>query len=150
MQPANGHNNGSTTRGMGVIATAVSLIRRHAGDRQPIPRLSAAARTRLVTHPWGPGLNGLEDCIERALVLCESGVIEPNHLALTPNGSPDGETRETAAILSSLRATSGRRSEAAASLGIAPRTLRFRIAELRARGVAVPAASVPEQDARHG
>lgn len=150
MQPATQQDNGNTEGGIGVIATAVSLIRCHAGDRQPIPRLSAAARTRLVAHPWEPGLAGLEDCIQRALVLCDSDVIEPFHLALTPVGPPDGESRETAAILASLRAASGRRSTAAARLGIAPRTLRLKLADLRARGFAVPAAGAPERGVRHG
>lgn len=146
MQPAQQTDTNHQAQGLRVIATAVGCIRQHAGERQPVPRLSPAARICLAAHAWDPQLEGLEDCIKRALVLCESDVIEPRHLALNPSDTRDGESRETAAILASLQAAHGRRKAAAATLGIAPRTLRTKLANLRARGVPVPAA---ERGLRH-
>lgn len=150
MQPAVQERQSEPGSGIGIIAKAVSLIRRHAGDRHPVPQLSAAARTCLLAHPWDSGLETLEACIERALVLCESDVIEPRHLALSPANASDSESRETAAILTSLQAAHGKRGKAAVSLGIAPRTLRVKLADLRARGVAVPGCGVGEAGVPHG
>lgn len=135
--------------GTGIIAAAVDLIRHHAGDRNPVPRLSAAARTRLVARSWGPDLTDLEDCVQRALVLCDGDLIEPHHLSLGAVGARDGERRETAAILKSLRASRGRRRDAAQRLGITPRTLRRKVAVLRERGVAVPGTDRPDKAVHH-
>lgn len=120
----------------GVAAYAVSLIRRHAAGRPP--RLSAAAREHLESHFWAPGFVGLEVSIQRALVLCEGTVIEPRHLPLAGDAAIESERRERSAILKSLRATHGARREAAARLGIAPRTLRVKLAALRERGICLP------------
>lgn len=143
MQSANQTIDSSEDHGISIVAAAVSLIRRNAGAQRANPRLSSAARACLVAKAWGPDLDGLEDCIARALVLCNGDTVEPRHLALTPAGLLVGQARETDVILASLRAADGRRREAAASLGIAPRTLRMKLAALRTRGFAVPAARAP-------
>lgn len=72
----------TATSGTGIIAAAVDLIRHHAGDREPVPRLSPTARTRLVAHRWGSDLHDLEDRVQRALMLCDGDTIEPHHLSL--------------------------------------------------------------------
>lgn len=149
MQPAKRVHTNSQAYGLDVIAAATGLVRHHAGERQPVPRLSSAARAHLVAYPWGPELAGLEACIKRALVLGDADVIEPVHLGLAGPGSGATESRETAAILASLRAARGQRSTAAATLGIAPRTLRIKLAELRDRGVELPVAQVAEPELRH-
>jgi two-component system response regulator FlrC len=46
--------------------------------------------------------------------------------------------REEELILEALRAGAGSRKEAAERLGISPRTLRYKLARLRAEGAAVP------------
>lgn len=125
----------------GVVAYAVSLIRRHAGASPP--RLSDAARAHLQTHFWAPGYAGLEACIQRAIVLCDGQVIEPRHLPLDAGAVIEYERCEQRTILSNLEAAHGARREAAARLGIAPRTLRLKLADLRARGVFVPPPSQP-------
>lgn len=50
----------------------------------------------------------------------------------------DLRSREERLILEALRAESGKRKEAAARLGISPRTLRYKLARLREAGVAIP------------
>lgn len=149
MQPVQQVDTNSQAHGISVIAAATGLIRHHAGDRQPVPRLSSAARTSLAAYPWDAEMTGLEGCIKRALVLCDSDVIEPVHLGLTRSDSSESETRETAAILASLRAAGGQRATAAATLGIAPHTLRTKLADLRARGVPVPFVQPTGPGVRH-
>lgn len=128
-----------------MIATAVGLLRHHAGDRTPVPRLSATARRRLVEQAWEPDLAGLEACLQRALILCDGPLIEPEHLALGDRRRRDDEQQATDIILQSLKATGGQRRAAAARLGIAPRTLRLKLADLRASGLAVPGVEVSEE-----
>jgi two-component system response regulator FlrC len=61
-------------------------------------------------------------------------------LASVSNELGDGlKNREHVLILDALRAVDGRRNEAAERLGISPRTLRYKLARMRAGGVALPA-----------
>jgi len=46
--------------------------------------------------------------------------------------------REREIILATLAATDGSRKNAAQRLGISPRTLRYKLAQIRASGVAIP------------
>ena len=48
------------------------------------------------------------------------------------------KNREQALIIEALQAENGRRKEAAARLGISPRTLRYKLAKLREQGIAIP------------
>lgn len=48
------------------------------------------------------------------------------------------KNREQALIIEALEAENGRRKEAAARLGISPRTLRYKLAKLREQGIAIP------------
>ena len=47
-----------------------------------VPNLSAAAEEALKRHSWPGNIRELENAIERALVLADGDVIEPEHLAL--------------------------------------------------------------------
>lgn len=132
---------------LGVVALAISLIRRHSAGEPP--QLSAGARRMLAEFPWHNDLQALDDCIQRALVLCEGGVLEPGHLGMAAADQVCGERRATAAILKSLRATHGARREAARRLGIAPRTLRLKLATLKQRGFDLPAIETPSQSLRY-
>lgn len=129
-----------------VVPLAVVLIRRLAGSREPLPRLSTAARLALTAYDWPGGYAELETCIERALVLGDGPVIEADHLTLNDD---DGARRSRTMILRSLRAARGLRPVAAARLGISPRTLRYRLAALRAEGVVLPTARPFAEEAGH-
>ncbi|MEQ8798350.1 MAG: hypothetical protein RJQ08_07885 [Salinisphaeraceae bacterium] len=129
----------------GVVPRAVSLLRRHADGRPP--QLTAAARRQLEAHAWASEA-ALERCLQRALVLCDGRAIEPRHLGLSGSAT-DHLRREQRRILNSLRAARGLRRDAAARLGIAPRVLRLKLAELKAQGIGLPAFAPDEAELRH-
>jgi two-component system response regulator FlrC len=54
----------------------------------------------------------------------------------------DLRSREEETILAMLRAVTGNRAAAAARLGISPRTLRYKLARMRAAGIAIPGENV--------
>src|SRR5690606_4714536 len=110
----------------------------------------------------------LDNAIQRALILQQNGTIQPQDLCLdmpigmapvaapvqdlTPRGlgeetsgdasgalGEDLRRREFEMILETLRAERGRRKEAAERLGISPRTLRYKLAQMRDAGLDVEA-----------
>ncbi len=129
----------------GVAPRAVSLLRRHADGRPP--QLTAAARRQLEGHAWASEA-ALERCLQRALVLCDGRAIEPRHLGLS-GAAGDHLRREQRRILNSLRAARDLRRDAAARLGIAPRVLRLKLAELKAQGICLPAFAPDDAELRH-
>ena len=54
----------------------------------PVPDLSAAAEDTLRRHSWPGNIRELENAIERALVLAEGTLVEPEHLALEEAAAP--------------------------------------------------------------
>ena len=123
------------------------------------PRLSSAAITALTTHDWPGNVRELDNVIQRALILRSGDVIDapdirfetvdPVHTAQQADAAPasnnaprdlnmDMKTHERELIISALR-TKASRKEVADTLGISPRTLRYKLAKLRDAGVALPA-----------
>jgi two-component system response regulator FlrC len=134
----------------------------------PAVRLSHEASQCLREHAWPGNVRELDNAIQRALILQQSGTIQPQDLCLdmpigmapvsaplqsnAPIGlgeEPVGEAggalgedlrrREFEMILETLRAERGRRKEAAERLGISPRTLRYKLAQMRDAGLDVEA-----------
>ena len=125
-------------------------------------RLSEAAQQKLLEHAWPGNVRELENVIERAVIIGGSQ-IEAIHLqfdlipangdgegaelpvGLRADAAPPGATglratlrsQEQRRILQALSSCVTRRA-AAGQLGISERTLRYKIAQLRAAGVAVP------------
>ncbi len=142
------------------IAMQLLALRTRSGTR--IPALSADAAHLLLTHPWPGNVRELDNVLQRALILCAGPVIEPEHIeleAVAPPrlstaaavadlsvGSRGGalartlERAEQEILLDALRSPQATRRAIAESLGISPRTLRYKLARLRASGVDVPAA----------
>jgi DNA-binding NtrC family response regulator len=105
--------------------------------------LSDASREQLLAYDWPGNIRELENCIERAAILCERGMIEPRDLRLSLSPDADGDRvrqlvdlsgtladvteRTLAAVervkLETVVRESSTRSEAAEALGITPRTL---------------------------
>ncbi|MCD4530965.1 sigma-54-dependent transcriptional regulator [Pseudomonas sp. C3-2018] len=132
-------------------------------------RFSAEAHSCLIAYPWPGNVRELDNAIQRALILQQGGVIQPDDfclagpvacaplpaLAVAPAAtllSPveaQGESvgalgddlrrREFQLIIDTLRAERGRRKEAAERLGISPRTLRYKLAQMRDAGMDVEA-----------
>ena len=111
-------------------------------------RLSAQAAQALQTHPWPGNVRELDNAVQRALVLQQGGVIDVADLYLdgvvasepAPASSELGvgvRQREFQLIVEVLRAERGRRKEAAERLGISPRTLRYKLAQMRDAGLDV-------------
>jgi len=58
---------------------------------RPVPVLSAEALAAVSSHPWPGNVRELENALERAVILCDSGTIEPELLGLD---IPAGAVRE--------------------------------------------------------
>ncbi|MCA1580580.1 MAG: sigma-54 dependent transcriptional regulator [Acidobacteria bacterium] len=108
-------------------------------------RLEAAARDRLRTYPWPGNVRELRNCLERAMILAESSVIEERHLRLTPDfaAAPApakeetlDEVRERGArgaerswLARALDRAKGDRTAAAESLGLSARRFEAKLRE---------------------
>jgi two-component system, response regulator FlrC len=122
------------------------------------PELEPCAADRLLNHPWPGNVRELDNVIQRALILRRDHNIDAASIHFetvgageddTPSPDPDASltrsgvldeslrNREEQLILDALRAERGRRKEAAARLGISPRTLRYKLARLREAGMLV-------------
>jgi two-component system response regulator FlrC len=136
-------------------------------------RLSLRAKECLTGHVWPGNVRELDNAIQRAVILQQGGVIEPHDLCLAaPIGllavpapvandaleplpvsaessasegflGEDLRRREFQLIIDTLRTERGRRKEAAERLGISPRTLRYKLAQMRDAGMDVEAQLYP-------
>lgn len=149
-----------------ILPLAERLLARHVNKmKHAQARLSPEARTCLVGYPWPGNVRELDNAIQRALILQQGGLIQPQDFCLSgpvacaPLPVPsvvsvsameiDGESagalgddlrrREFQMIIDTLRAERGRRKEAAERLGISPRTLRYKLAQMRDAGMDVEA-----------
>jgi two-component system response regulator FlrC len=145
-----------------VLPLAMQLLSARCKPGERIPALSADAAHLLLTYNWPGNVRELDNLLQRALILVNGPVIEPEHIqfellneplrssALAPaepasaSACPQSlasslHATEKDLILEALRTGSGRR-EVAERLGISPRTLRHKLARLREAGIDVPAA----------
>ncbi|WP_028694542.1 sigma-54-dependent transcriptional regulator [Pseudomonas cremoricolorata] len=143
-----------------ILPLAERLLARHAGKmRQALARLSPAAAACLRDYPWPGNVRELDNALQRALILQQGGVIEAADFCLpgvsaapaepepavsldtleAPGLGDDLRRHEFQMILDTLRAERGRRKEAAERLGISPRTLRYKLAQMRDAGFDVDA-----------
>jgi len=104
--------------------------------------LSEAAVAWLEQQPWPGNVRELEHAIERAAVLSDKAILEPDDLRREPlpaRGSPEEqgagsgtlrdavEAAERRVIEAALQATSGNRRAAAKRLGVSLRTLFYKM-----------------------
>ena len=149
-----------------ILPLAERLLAKHVNKMKHAPvRLSAQAQACLQGYPWPGNVRELDNAIQRALILQQGGVIEPQDFCLSgpvacaplPVIAPstmaarpaaveaesasalgdDLRRREFQMIIDTLRAERGRRKEAAERLGISPRTLRYKLAQMRDAGMDV-------------
>jgi two-component system response regulator FlrC len=140
-----------------VLPLAMQLLGSRCRAQARIPALSAAAAHLLLTYSWPGNVRELDNLLQRALILVNGPVIEPEHIqfellnecvpAAPASMSPASasladslDQLEKARILEALQDGNVNRREAAEKLGISPRTLRHKLARLREAGVDVPAA----------
>jgi two-component system response regulator FlrC len=104
------------------------------------PTLSAAAEAALMAYGWPGNVRELQNAVERATILAGGEVLTPKHLGLpgelgagaraTGSQTPGGVTLkdlEKRAIIAALEGVDGNRRKAAKQLGIALRTLQYKI-----------------------
>ena len=120
------------------------------------PCLTPGAERKLLEHDWPGNARELTNIVQRAAWLASGGRIEASDLdtggmdgadaagAAAPQPPPEAgldhdlKERERELILATLALTGGSRKLAAERLGISPRTLRHKLQQLKAAGVAVP------------
>lgn len=146
-----------------IIPLAERLLNNHVKKmKHAQARLSAEAQACLIAYPWPGNVRELDNAIQRALILQQGGLIQPQDFCLSmgsgaaplptlasapvvaeaePAGAlgDDLRRREFQMIIDTLRAERGRRKEAAERLGISPRTLRYKLAQMRDAGMDVEA-----------
>ena len=111
-------------------------------------RISDAARVALRAYDWPGNIRELQNCIERAAILCDRNSIEPRDLNLQSDsgderfresvdlsGSLDEAVQRTASLVERLKITdalsrTNSRNEAADLLGISVRALAAKMKEL--------------------
>ncbi len=136
-----------------ILPLAAHLLQQRGRPGQRIPALSADVAHLLLTYGWPGNVRELDNLLQRAVVLTEGTVIEPEHILFEnpPARAGGGESAspvlhqtmeraERDVILEALRAAHGSRREVAEKLGISPRTLRYKLARIRNAGIDVPAA----------
>ena len=142
-----------------ILQLAERLLARHVAKMKHAPvHLSPQARACLQAYAWPGNVRELDNALQRALILQQGGVIEAADFCLAgaiplsagiepspevvaePGGLGDDMRRhEYQMIIDTLRAERGRRKEAAERLGISPRTLRYKLAQMRDAGFDVEA-----------
>ncbi len=128
---------------LGEIPKLASTFIAEAAERSgiPAPSLSSAALSRLEAHAWPGNIRELRNVVERAVVLCGDGPIEPENLfpadlvgGLSGNAG-DGPRDERARIMAALQECAGNQTRAAKLLGISRKTLGVKMDKL---GIARP------------
>jgi two-component system response regulator FlrC len=140
-----------------VLPLAMRLLEMRTQPGRRIPALSADAAQLLLSYGWPGNIRELDNLLQRAMIIGNGPVIDAPHirfealrevvpvrihaLADPPASELRGSLRNTEKqiLLSALRAGSSRRA-VAEQLGISPRTLRYKLAQLRSAGIDVPAA----------
>ena len=149
-----------------ILPLAERLLGKHVNKmKHAMARFSPEAQTCLIDYPWPGNVRELDNAIQRALILQQGGLIQPQEFCLSgpalfaplPAAVPvapvireveieadsagalgdDLRRREFQMIIDTLRTERGRRKEAAEKLGISPRTLRYKLAQMRDAGMDV-------------
>lgn len=129
-------------RRLDIRAIAAALLLRYAPAGRPVPWPTAAALDRLSAHSWPGNARELENVLQRALLLRDGDRIDAADLDIdilphADDGQPvrlndASRAAEARMIQDVLASTGGHRVRAAERLGISERTLRYRLAEMRA------------------
>ncbi|MBR7888699.1 sigma-54-dependent Fis family transcriptional regulator [Marinomonas sp. A79] len=140
-----------------ILPLAQHLLAKHAAKmRITGALLKPSAQSKLESHPWPGNVRELDNVIQRALILSPNAQIHEDHIAfdmmsLSPAPMPPEEEEDSAAsilgkgvqqhefriIAQALVDAKGKRKVVADTLGISPRTLRYKIAKMRECGIDV-------------
>ncbi len=141
-------------RPLDILPLAEHLIQHHSALLGCNPlKLTVAAKAKLMNYRWPGNIREMDNVIQRTLIMTESGTIDAGDIDINDNisditnrqnivdiGQFDSqlEASEAKVIIDVLNETDGCRNVAARKLNISPRTLRYKIAKLRAIGLKVP------------
>jgi DNA-binding NtrC family response regulator len=123
------------------------FVKKYSVELKTSPKgISPDVRELLKNYPWKGNVRELENCIERALILCEGGTITADHIALNPrlslesslrsipmSGALEDTAREAVRIAESqriaraLKETKGNKSKASDLLRVSYKTLLTKI-----------------------
>ena len=127
-----------------VLPLAEMALQRHS-DR--VVNLSECAEQALLRHNWPGNVRELENVLQRSLILHGGPELTASDLAFEPDTSAvaseadlgEGlKTREFQLIHDALIAHQGKRADVADALGISARSLRYKLARMRANGMSIP------------
>lgn len=126
-----------------IAGLAAHFIAKHACRADGTATLDAALVSRLKAYSWPGNVRELENMVERALILCGTGPIKPEHFPLAPDMAapamapshalaigaliPAVEAFEAQMIEQALTETEGSKPKAAALLDISERTLWYKL-----------------------
>ena len=101
---------------------------------KPIKGISATAMNTLIQHHWPGNVKELQNCIERAVLVCDEEIIQSYHLPSSLRNQPSPtslnaliENLEKSLIIEALKQHRGKQKSAAAYLGISPRVLNYKL-----------------------
>ncbi len=136
-----------------IPALAYHFLRKYCRmHKRNIKRISNQALSYLSNSTWSGNVRELENAIERAVILCRGGQLEPadffvyedrpesvvaspfSDIESAPEGSMTIAELEKQHILRTLKAKDGHRAHTAEALGISIRTLRNKLNEYRQVG----------------
>jgi two-component system, response regulator FlrC len=138
-----------------IVPLAAAMLKRYAKIRGLVD-LTPNAVKELMSYRWPGNVRELENVIQRALVISDGACIDSEHLGLeetsqiVTNAAPEAEAiddgsataeplanarlQHEAQVITQTLKNSQSRVAAAAKLGISERTLRYKLARLRAEG----------------
>ena len=134
-------------RGGDILPLAEMALSRHA-DR--VVSLSECAAQALLQHSWPGNVRELENLVQRSLILHGGSVLTAADLAFETDAETapadrglgeDLRNREFQLILDALKTCNGKRADVAKALDISPRSLRYKLARMRAEGLQIPGES---------
>ncbi|AQT69565.1 Nif-specific regulatory protein [Anaerohalosphaera lusitana] len=109
-------------------------------NNKSISRISTPAIKMLTSYHWPGNIRELENCIERAVLVCNEDVIRSEHLPpslqmVKPNAPAEKnltlpeiiENKERELIVDALKKTNGNQRQAARDLGVTERILGYKI-----------------------
>jgi two-component system response regulator FlrC len=139
-----------------VLPLAEAFLRRYGSTMgRPDAKLSPQTQSALQSHDWPGNIRELENGIQRALLLSDDDLIEPEHVEIEPRSgtrialiqtdsstfSPkadgaqsDISSLEREHILRVLSQVKGNRKEAISILGISERALRYKLKAYKEAG----------------
>lgn len=146
-------------RAADVLPLARHLLERHCrAQGDAVPSLTHGAEDKLQRYRWPGNVRELDNVVQRALIICQDGIIEANDILLETDDVLPAEAPITLAvqdpelsmfksgvyeqehrlILETMKACQNRRKDVAERLGISARTLRYKLARMRESGIQLP------------